>query len=130
MHFFGYKLSSNLAESDVRMLLRTDRLRAARERKGYTQHELANLCNIGIKQINRYENGVTEPNATTLTLIAHYLDVSIDYLCGLSDIPNNYPSLDLRPDERKLLEAYSAGDMAALVRLASERLRVLEGENS
>lgn len=112
------------------MVLRTDRLRAARERKGLTQHELANLCNIGIKQINRYENGVTEPNATTLTTIAQYLDVSIDYLCGLSDIPHNYPALDLRTDERQLLDAYTVGDSTTILKLVTDRLRLLEGENS
>lgn len=109
---------------------RTDRLRAAREKRGLTQHELAQACGLGLKQINRYENGASEPTAMILATIAHYLDVSMDYLCGLSDIPHSYPALDLNPDERKLLESYSAGDVTTLVKLATERLRVIEGENS
>lgn len=112
------------------LTFRTDRLRAAREKLGLTQHELAKACGLSINQINRYETGTTEPSASALAAVANKLDVSIDYLLGLTDIPHNYPTLDLRPDERKLLEAYSAGDMAALVRLASERLRVLEGGDS
>jgi hypothetical protein len=48
----------------------------------------------------------------------------------LSDIPHNYPALDLNPDERKLLAAYSVGDVTTLVKLATDRVRLLEGENS
>ena len=64
-----------------------------------------------------------------LATISHYLDVSMDYLCGLSDIPHSYPALELSPAERKLLESYVAGDLTTLVKLATDRLRMLEGRS-
>lgn len=36
----------------------------------------------------------------------------------------------LGEDERKLLDAYTVGDMTTLVKLASDRVRLLEGEKS
>jgi transcriptional regulator with XRE-family HTH domain len=123
-------LSSDSTDLEMSTFLRRDRLRAAREKLGLTQHELAKACGLSINQINRYENGTTEPSASALAAVAHKLDVSIDYLLGLTDIPHNYPALDLRPDERKLLEAYTTGDSATVVQLLSDRLRLLEGQNS
>lgn len=123
-------LSRNHPDNEMSITLHTDRLRAARKALGLTQQELAALCGLNPKQIHRYEHGLTEPSAVIVATIAHHLGVSVDYLCGLTDVPGDYVSVELRPDERKLLEAYSAGDMAALVRLASERLRVLEGGES
>jgi hypothetical protein len=42
-------------------------------------------------------------------------------------LPGEYVAVDLSPIERKLLEAYSAGDVATLMKLATDRLRLLEG---
>lgn len=123
-------MSSNRRDDAVNISLQTDRLRAVRKNLGLTQQELAALCGLSSKQIHRYEHGLTEPSATVIATIAHHLSVSVDYLCGLTDGSGEYVAAGLSPIERKVLEAYSAGDVTTLVKLATDRLRLLEGENS
>ena len=114
-----------MSQVEFKARLQSDRLRIAREQSGLTQHELARICGIGLNQITRYENGVIEPAAVTLGNIAQVLNVSVDYLLGLSDSPQNLSPDALRPDERKLLEAYIVGDSTAVVALLYERLEKL-----
>lgn len=109
--------------------LRLDRLRLTREMRGISQQELARACGIGINQINRYENGVTEPSAAILALIAQKLDVSTDYLFGLTDTPSSASIESLRQDERKLLEAYTLGDSLTLMALMVERMQNLAAQH-
>ena len=63
------------------------RLRKIREQHGISQRELAQRCEIGIRQIYRYENDKGEPSAGHLAKIARELSVSTDYLLGLVDEP-------------------------------------------
>lgn len=108
--------------------LRRDRLRIARERRGLTQRELAALCGIGENQINKYENRDGEPSARVLYLLAQQLDVSVDYLLGLSDVPQNFSAGDLNDDERALVNAFKIGDAVTLLKLITDRVRQLEAE--
>lgn len=65
-----------------------ERLKHQREYCGLTQAELA--LKLGLKTdktVWNYENGVREPKMETLILISKSLDVSIDYLLGLTDDP-------------------------------------------
>lgn len=110
--------------------LRIDRLRAARERRGLSQRDLSKLLEIGDNQINKYENGGAEPSLRVLYRIAEQLGVTADYLIGLSDDPHGYMSADLRTDERQLLDAYTVGDSTTILKLVTDRLRLLEGEKS
>lgn len=70
------------------------RLRKARELRGLSQVEAAKLAGIGVGQYNHYETGLmgdtlrTTPYLPTLTnarRLACALDVSLDWLVGLSD---------------------------------------------
>lgn len=120
-------MSSN---SRDRILIRGDRLRVAREKKGYSQRELGRILGLGVNQINRYEKEGNDPTAAILAAIAQELNVTIDYLLGLSDIPQGYATADLEPDQRHLVDAYIAGDSATVVKLMSDRLRELEAANA
>lgn len=111
-------------------MLRPDRLRAAREKRGLTQRDLGRLCDLGVNQINRYENGLSDPSSAILTTIARELGVSIDYLVGLTDDPHDFSSMSLHEDELALLYAYSSGDSVALLRLIADRMQKLEGEQA
>jgi transcriptional regulator with XRE-family HTH domain len=110
------------------MPLQTDRLRESRERKGLTQRELARLCGMNEVQISRYENGKIEPSLSYLELIARHLEVSSDYLLGLSDYPHGQFGEVLQPDQSQLLKAYEVGDSATIMELVSARLRSLAKE--
>lgn len=56
------------------------RLRAAREKKGLTQLELAKRLHLGESTISFYELGKREPNYETLIKLAAELDTTPDYL--------------------------------------------------
>jgi transcriptional regulator with XRE-family HTH domain len=103
--------------------LRTDRLREAREKQGWSQRELARLCGLGEAQIHRYENGVSDPAAKYLKLIAEQLGVSTDYLLGLSDKPRGQlGDSELNVDERAVLEAFRRDQWSGVVKLGVDRL--------
>lgn len=73
-----------------------DRLRAARKCKGMTQAELANKCHCMDVQIRKYESGQSEPTLSRLVQLARGLDVSLDWLCGLTE--NTPYALKLQTD--------------------------------
>jgi transcriptional regulator with XRE-family HTH domain len=56
------------------------RIRLVRERRGWTQAQLADASEVGAEQICRYEAGVSEPRVETLTKLAKALDVALDAL--------------------------------------------------
>jgi transcriptional regulator with XRE-family HTH domain len=103
--------------------IQTDRLKAWREKRGWSQRELARLCGLGIAQVSKYENGHTDPSASVLKTISSQLGVSADYLLGLSDSPRGDLATSLRDDERKLLEALLAGDGPTALTIVSDMLR-------
>lgn len=50
-----------------------------------SQVELAKKCNISKQNITNYKRGLTVPSIETLYFICKALDISSDYLLGLSD---------------------------------------------
>jgi transcriptional regulator with XRE-family HTH domain len=61
----------------------TDRLKAARERKGWSQRDLAKESGVPYSTIWRLENGATlDPKGRLLHKLATALEVSVDYLLG------------------------------------------------
>lgn len=65
-----------------------DRLKKAREIKGFNQLEASKRTKINNKTLSRYENGGSEPDVESLKTLADIYDVSIDYLVGRTDDPN------------------------------------------
>jgi transcriptional regulator with XRE-family HTH domain len=91
--------------------MRGDRLKQIRLIRGHTQESLAELLGIGNRQIWRYENNETEPDGETVARLAQALDVSSDYLLGISDDEQpNLSSSDLKPQERVAITAWRRGD--------------------
>lgn len=62
------------------------RLREARIEKGYTQEEIADYLGFTRPTYTAYESGRRRPDNDTLAKIAKFLNVSADYLLGLSDV--------------------------------------------
>lgn len=52
---------------------------------GVKQTALAKAANVSKQCISDYKAGKSEPSIDTLFLICRYLDVSADYLLGLTD---------------------------------------------
>ena len=64
----------------------TDRIRALREDQDKTQTEIAQLLKVGQKTYSDYELGKTRIPVDSLIILADFYNVSMDYICGVSDI--------------------------------------------
>lgn len=79
-----------------------DRIIKARRYLGMNQKELCEKAEINEATLSRYENGLREPKAATLSKLAEILEVSTDYLLGITDI-RNYKTL--KDDMNKSVES-------------------------
>ena len=61
-------------------------LKAIRKNKGITQKQLAAAIGASERGIQQYELGERKPAFDVLIALADYFDVSLDYLCGRSDV--------------------------------------------
>jgi transcriptional regulator with XRE-family HTH domain len=70
-----------------------ERMREMRHARKMTANELGHICNLNVRHIYRLESN-QRPHiwGTTIALVAHALDISADYLLGLSDTPNRVSS--------------------------------------
>ncbi len=64
-----------------------DNLRIARERRGFSQKEMAEKIGVAKSTYSLYESGNREPNVQTIKKIADILNVSADELLGIEEIP-------------------------------------------
>lgn len=69
------------------------RLRDIRKQQGLTQDKLAHKLNVVRSTIAMYETGASEPDFQTLRRISEILNVSVDYLLGLSNDPHMSESI-------------------------------------
>ena len=69
----------------------TERIRALREDNEKTQTQIAKLLKIGQKTYSDYELGKTRIPVDSLIVLAKLYNVSMDYICGVSDIREQFP---------------------------------------
>ncbi len=62
-----------------------ERLKEARKAKGYTQKQVSDHLGIVIQQYQTYESGRYELDYKKLVDLCLYLDISANFLLGLSD---------------------------------------------
>ena len=63
-----------------------ENLKKYRKQKKYSQTELAKELNYGYTAIANYESGRNEPSFSDFIRICEALEVSADYILGMSDI--------------------------------------------
>lgn len=63
----------------------TERFNEILKQSGKTQVEIANALNITKQCVNDYKMGKSVPSIETLYSLCKFLDVSADYLLGLTD---------------------------------------------
>lgn len=56
-----------------------------------TQQEIANVLHCNRQVYARYERGLREIPVSMLIQLAEYYDVDLNYLCGISQIKNEFP---------------------------------------
>lgn len=64
----------------ARVLKPMEKLAIKRKERGYTQEELAFLCNLSSDTISQYERGRRNPNLTIISEIARVLKCSVSDL--------------------------------------------------
>ena len=64
------------------------RLRDVREDLDKTQTEIAKVLGIQQTQYSRYECGTQKMGIDKYIILAKYYNVSLDYLCGLVELPS------------------------------------------
>lgn len=69
--------------SDLTMFAK--RLKEAREKKGFTQRDLASKVSVTPASLSSYEKGNSVPSLPVVKELAEVCDVSIDWLCGGND---------------------------------------------
>lgn len=63
----------------------TKRFNEVLSQSGKTQVEIAKALNITKQCVNDYKTGKSVPSIETLYSLCKYLDISADYLLGLTD---------------------------------------------
>lgn len=72
----------------------SDRLKAARELRKVNQAELATRASLPATSISHFEAGSRKPSFDNLRRLALALEVTTDYLLGLTDQPETSSSAD------------------------------------
>ena len=60
----------------------SENLKKLRNSKKIMQSTLAEYCKVSVRQIIRYEQGVSEPTLSVLISLADFFNVSLDELVG------------------------------------------------
>ena len=63
----------------------TERLNEVLKQNKMKQTDIAKACNVSRQNITNWKTGTGYPSIDTLYRLCKYLDVSSDYLLGLSD---------------------------------------------
>ncbi|MDO4295614.1 MAG: helix-turn-helix transcriptional regulator [bacterium] len=84
------------------------RLKELRLAVSASQADIARILNISRVAYSFYENGKRQPNLESLSLLATYYNVSVDYLMGRTDIAR--PAEELTAQEVHLLACFRASD--------------------
>jgi transcriptional regulator with XRE-family HTH domain len=78
-----------LKKKRIRIMYREvfpSRLKAAREKNGFTQLEVSKKLNIKQQSISQYETGLVEPDLRMLATFANFYGVTVDWLLGRGSI--------------------------------------------
>ena len=74
-------------------MLVCQRLKAIRNARGMSQAEVAAQLSISREALCMYETGRRQPSNELLGTLARFYNVSMDYLLGVSDIPDSFADL-------------------------------------
>ena len=96
-----------------------ERLCDLRKDRGMTQQQLADVLHLTKHNISAYERGYNEAPDDVKIAIAKYFHVSVDYLLGLTNRPNQYERPGSRLPANKKLPEDVQHIIKTLIRLIS-----------
>jgi len=82
-----YLLGRNIHKKGNYTKIFSKRLKQERQQRKWSILEMSNKLDISTSQLSDYEKSLREPDLDLVAKIAKLLDISIDYLLGLSDNP-------------------------------------------
>lgn len=113
-----------------------ERLRAIRDQRNMTQDELGEMIGANRVAISRYESGYIRPGSERMSLLAKSLGVTVDYLMGEEQKPEQDDDLfELRerlrrdPDLRDLFESIKKAKPEH-IRAGAAFFKALESQNA
>ena len=89
--------------ADLELQIFSDRLKELRTEKGLTQAQFVDGLGITASALSAYEKNLKNPSISVAKRIAEKYNISIDWLCGLSDKLNDEIKLETYSDVLKLL---------------------------
>jgi transcriptional regulator with XRE-family HTH domain len=111
-----------------------DQLKKLRNERGLRQEDIGKAVHVGKSTVSQWESNIHVPDLETVTKIANYLNVSIDYLLGQTNDPRpvddikkaKEPDLDAPLRQKSLAEAlYKISELIWEFDLDSETRRKL-----
>lgn len=89
-----------------------ENLKLARERKGFSQKEVAESIGVAKSTYSLYESGNREPNVQTIKKIADVLNTTADSLLGIDDEPQtlatHFDGNEYTEDELEEIKKFAA----------------------
>lgn len=76
------------------------RLKKAREKKGYSQKDVAKWLGITSSSLSNYERGYRDPDTSILSQLADLYEATADYLLGRDDVKIK---VDIAPEKVKTM---------------------------
>jgi transcriptional regulator with XRE-family HTH domain len=93
-------------------------LRSLIENSGKSQREIARDLSISQQRFNYYINGKREPDFDTLSSIADYFDVTVDYLLGRTPQEEKKPAANNDDELHMITRSLNPSGHAELIRYA------------
>ena len=105
------------------------RLAELRDNADLKQTELAEKVSLKSSAISKYEKGLTQPSMDTLIRFAEIFNVSVDYLLGLSSIPNPYTTENFTPKEVDIILRFRRLTKVNQIRIDERINTMLDNQN-
>lgn len=104
------------------------RLYNLRDSADLKQNELAKMLNLNSGAVSKYEHSRSQPVMFTLIRLAEIFHVSVDYLIGISDIPNPYTAENFTPKEANIILKYRRLSKENQIRIDERINAILDGQ--
>lgn len=85
-----------------------EQLQTLRKSKNLTQEDVADIVGVKLSTYQKYERDVIAPSYDTLIKLADFYGVTTDYLLGREPAPNPLAELNVKVNDEKFIELYSA----------------------
>ena len=99
-----------------------ERIKLTAKNKHIIIGDMLNSCNLNKNALFTMSSGGSMPKADNLAKIADYLDCSVDYLLGRTEIPENNPDDKLQAEFFKIFQRLSFDEKVKLMNIAVQKI--------